>query len=218
MKRRKATERVIACVVSITGHGVIIWLLAYNLQDHPPVADIPVVELTLLPSLAPPSPAARAKTMAAVAPSAPQPSMTTVAAAAPVSAPMEARSDAGPAPIPGSGAGSGSAVEAGQNLAGRAALDFTCIVANGKTLTPAQRQKCLGDYSSTAAPRDYGVLIPADKRAEYDAVARRQARRRQWPSNFGNGASMGCPQANLGSGCLDDMLIPLTGSAAKARK
>lgn len=218
VKRRRATERVIACAVSVAGHGLVIWILAQSLEDRPGRADLPVVEMTLLPPLEVPSPAARQKIATPVGPAASNAPTTAVEASAPTLVPMEAQPSAALAQPSGSGAGPGPAAGEGQGASNRAALDFTCVAAAGKTLTPSQRRKCLGDYSLPTPPRDYGALIPADKRAEYDAVARRQARRRQWPSNFGNGASMGCPQANLGSGCLDDMLIPLTGSAAKARK
>jgi hypothetical protein len=218
VERRRATERVIACAVSIAGHGLVVWILAQSLENHPPPTDLPVVEMTLLPPLEPPSPAARPKMATPARPAASNAPTTAVEASAPTLVPMEAQPSAAPAQTLGSGTGPGPAAGEGQGASDRAALDFTCVTAAGKTLTPGQRRKCLGDYSAPASPRDYGALIPADKRAEYDAVARRQARRRQWPSNFGNGASMGCPQANLGSGCLDDMLIPLTGSAAKARK
>ena len=46
-------------------------------------------------------------------------------------------------------------------------------------------------------------------------AAGRQAAQRRPIAAMGNGSSMGCAHSNLGTGCVDDMAIPLLGSAAK---
>ena len=62
-----------------------------------------------------------------------------------------------------------------------------------------------------------GNTISDDKESDWYRVARRQDNRRRALRPGGNASTIGCPQGNLGAGCLDEMLIPMTGSAAKKK-
>lgn len=197
----------IAVSLSVAGHVAILVLIALDLDRGADEAVFaPPVEITLAPleriterlppSSSPPRTAApppRRLVPSGVLPSAPV--TPYYAPAAPSSAPQ--------------------AAAAAEDLP--SALRTGCV--GKRDLELDKRVDCKLEIWSVLDARSPRVLpgdtIPDDKQAKWDAVAARQARQRRPPAQLGNGASMGCPHANLGTGCLDDMLIPLIGSEAR---
>lgn len=214
--RRTAARRrtAIATTLSVAGHAVVVLMIALDLDrgsEEPAFA--PTVEVTLTsleerpdrprprsspskpqPPAAPPRP--RRVVPAGVLPSAPV--VPYYAPAAPTSAaPSEA---------------------AGQDLP--TALRTGCVGRRG--LATEARVDCKLEIWSVldrSPPKALpGNAIPDDKESDWERVARRQDYRRRGLRPGGNASTIGCPQGNLGAGCLDEMLIPMTGAAARNRR
>lgn len=209
---RNAARRrtAIATGLSVAGHAAILVLIALDLdtgREEPAFA--PTVEVTLTPleerpdrprpksapSSPPPAapPRPRRLAPAGVLPSAPV--APYYAPAAPTSAaPSEA---------------------AGHDLP--TALRTGCVGRRG--LATEARVDCkleIWSVLDAKPPRDLpGDTIPDDKESDWERVARAQDYRRRGLRPGGNASTIGCPQGNLGAGCLDEMLIPMTGSAAR---
>lgn len=209
MTGRRAEKRqrtAVAVSLSVAGHAAIVALIAFDL-DRKSVAPAvpPTVEVSLAPLKRPieqdkpralpdlTSPLAR-RPAVAVTPLPP-------ALAGPVQAPVAPL--AGPAPVP---------VDESP-----AALRTGCVGRRG--LDTKARVDCkleVWTFLDGKPPKEIpGDAIPDDKQEGYDTVARQQARGRRMVYPGGNSSTIGCPHGNLGAGCLDEMLIPLTGSAAK---
>lgn len=196
----------IAVALSIVGHACVIAVLAIGLDREADVfAEQPVVEVSFVRLEQPPPKQAREdppKTGGSPLPSdlavrqeAPQP--------APYALPSPIVAAPGPAP-PAAPAEKPSEFRAG------------CIgKRGGKEESVDCKLEVWSFFDGKPAREISGDDIPADKKVAYAAAARRQAHQRSKPAQLGNGASMGCPQANMGAGCLDDMLVPLTGSRAR---
>ena len=91
---------------------------------------------------------------------------------------------------------------------GQRPLVFDCLPKPGRL----RSVECsAGATVSRAVPSRYGEILDIDpeKRRRYDLAAQNAARRRAPVSSLGNARDRDCPQANMGSGCVDEMLLPL---------
>jgi len=195
----------IATGLSVAGHAAIVVLIALDLDRGAGERAVPsMVEITLTPPERIPDRPPPPKQP----PSAPRPRR-------PVASAMAPTVPASPLSIPAAPSSAPPAPPAGDDLP--TALRTGCI--GKRDLDAEARIDCKLEIWSVLDHKPRLVLpgdtIPDDKQAAWDVVARAQSRKR---ANFrpgGNATTIGCPQGNLGAGCLDEMLIPLIGSEAK---
>lgn len=211
--RRQARQRTaVAVIFSLLGHAVVVFLIALDLDNGPGDESLaPVVNVSLTP-LNLPIERLRRRPDKRPPPSRPTPRI----APRPLTDAPVFPLAAGPA-SPSPGPSSAPDAETPADLP--TALRTGCVGKRG--LEADKRVDCKLEIWTVLDSKGRKSLqvdtIPADKRAQYDAVARRQARQREAVSRLGNHKSMDCPNANLGTGCLDEMLIPLFGGDAKDR-
>ena len=205
-KRTGARRRTaIALVLSLAGHAAIFALLILDLDDGvggPPAP--PAVEVVLMDAPRRPPPDPREAAASPAQPSADQP------------APRRTAMTGAPSPSGTGMAASGGAGESAAPQADASGIRFGCVGLRIKDKD--ERVDCILDRWATLdgrPARELGPAIPAEKLAEYAATARRQAAQRRPIAAMGNRSSMGCAHSNLGTGCVDDMAIPLLGSAAE---
>jgi hypothetical protein len=214
--RRNAARRrtAVATTLSVAGHAVVVLMIAVDLDrgsEEPaftPIVEVTLTPLDLRPERPPPPSAPKTRPSSPPPASPPQPRRVVPAGAVP-SAPMAPYyAPAAPSPAP-------PAAPAAEDLP--TALRTGCIGKRG--LEAEARVDCKLEIWSVLdgkPARDLpGDTIPDDKQARWDVVAGQQARRRNGVRPGGNASTIDCPHGNLGAGCLSEMLIPLTGSAAK---
>lgn len=210
VKGRTAARRrtAIATGLSVAGHALFLVVIALDL-DRGETASVPppIVEIDLSPLRLEPEPEPASPPPAAP-PRAPRDTPQSVLSALPA---PPAPGPVSPAPAPSPTA------PAAENRP--TALNTGCIGRRDQELD--KRIDCKLEIWSVldGTPRRElrGNTIPDDKELDWQRVARRQDYRRRGLRPGGNASTIGCPQGNLGAGCLDEMLIPMTGSAAKRK-